>query len=118
MCIVTFSIIKIYHDYKNHVERKPGQILIKLTIEVPGFWLLSGNRKTSGGYQDQNPGQLWFSNLSTLCVLDEGYSRNASCVLNLISTFLLLSQGRYICWWTIRVYRLSSGQYFGTDMMY
>jgi hypothetical protein len=30
-----------------------------------------------------------------LSVPDEGYSRN------LISTFLLLSLGRYLCWWTI-----------------
>ena len=28
---------------------------------------------------------------------DEGYSRNASCALNCISTFSLLSQGRYLC---------------------
>ena len=32
---------------------------------------------------------IWFSNLSTLSVPDEGYSRNASCALNLIYTFLL-----------------------------
>jgi len=31
----------------------------------------------------------WVSNLSILSVPDEGYSRNASCALNLISTFLL-----------------------------
>ena len=30
-----------------------------------------------------------------------GYSRNSSCTLNLISTFVLLSLGRYLCWWTI-----------------
>jgi hypothetical protein len=30
---------------------------------------------------------LWLSNLSTLSVPDEGYSRNALCVLILISTF-------------------------------
>jgi hypothetical protein len=32
---------------------------------------------------------IWLSNLSTLSVPDEGYSRNASCALNLISTFSL-----------------------------
>ena len=32
---------------------------------------------------------IWLSNLSTLSVPDEGYSRNASCALNLIFTFLL-----------------------------
>ena len=32
----------------------------------------------------------WLSNLSILSVPDEGYSRNASCSLNLISTFSLL----------------------------
>ena len=50
-------------------------------------------------------------------VSDEGYSRNASCALNLISTFLLLSLSRYLWWWTIsaRRYHLPS---FGTDMVY
>ena len=38
--------------------------------------------------------------------------RNASCALNLISKFLLLSQGRYLCLWTIcpRVYHVPSSQ--------
>jgi len=31
----------------------------------------------------------------------EGNFRNASCALSLISTFSLLSLGRYLCWWTI-----------------
>jgi hypothetical protein len=31
---------------------------------------------------------IWLSNISMLSVPDEGYSRNASCALNLISTFL------------------------------
>ena len=35
----------------------------------------------------------WLSNLSILSVPDEGYSRNASCALNLISTFLLPDYG-------------------------
>ena len=39
--------------------------------------------------------------LSILSIPGEGYSRHASCTLNLISTFLLLSRGRYLCWWTI-----------------
>ena len=33
---------------------------------------------------------IWISNILALTVPDEGYSRNASCALNLISTFLLL----------------------------
>ena len=33
---------------------------------------------------------IWFSNLSTLSVPDEGYSRNGWCALNLISMFFLL----------------------------
>jgi hypothetical protein len=33
-------------------------------------------------------------------VPDESYFRNASYALNLISTFLLLPLGRYLCWWT------------------
>jgi len=32
---------------------------------------------------------IWFSNILALSVPDEGYSRNAWCALNLISTFLL-----------------------------
>ena len=31
---------------------------------------------------------IWLSNLSTLSVSGEGYSRNAPCALNLISMFL------------------------------
>jgi len=37
----------------------------------------------------------------TLDVPDEGYFRNASCVVDLVSTFVLLWQFRYLCWWTI-----------------
>ena len=37
---------------------------------------------------------IWLSNLSTLSVPDEGYSRNASCPLNLISTLLLRKPGK------------------------
>jgi len=33
---------------------------------------------------------IWLSNLSNLSVPDEGYSRNKSCALNLISAFLFL----------------------------
>ena len=57
---------------------------------------------------------IWLSNLSTLSVLDEGYSKNVSCALNLISTILLLSLGRYFCWWTIspRGYHPPSSQCF------
>jgi hypothetical protein len=36
---------------------------------------------------------VWFSNLSTMSVHDEGDSKNASCALNLISTGLLYSNG-------------------------
>ena len=32
---------------------------------------------------------IWLSNLQTLCVLDEGYSRNASCIPNYISVLFL-----------------------------
>jgi hypothetical protein len=35
--------------------------------------------------------------------IGEGYSRNASVALNLISTFLLISLGRYLYWWTINI---------------
>jgi hypothetical protein len=33
---------------------------------------------------------VWFSNIVALSVPDEGYSRNASCTLNLISMILVL----------------------------
>ena len=33
--------------------------------------------------------------------VDVDYSRNASCAINMISTFLLLSLGLYLCWRTI-----------------
>ena len=33
---------------------------------------------------------IWLSNISILSVPDEGYSRNESCALSLIFTFLLL----------------------------
>ena len=32
---------------------------------------------------------IWISNILALSVPDEGYSRNASCALSMISTFLL-----------------------------
>jgi hypothetical protein len=38
---------------------------------------------------------------SILSVPDESYSRKESCALNPIATYLLLSFGRYLCWWTI-----------------
>ena len=62
----------------------------------------------------------WLSNLSICVVPDEGYSRNASRALNLISTFLLLVLGRYLYWWVIslRKYHPTSSQCFGTDMVY
>jgi len=49
-----------------------------------------------------------------LRIPDEGYSRNAPRALNLISTFLLLSLVRYLCWWTTspRGYHPLSSQCF------
>jgi hypothetical protein len=41
---------------------------------------------------------IWFSSILTLCVPDEGYSRNASCELKYICTSLLESDGQ----WTIQ----------------
>ena len=53
-------------------------------------------------------------------VPDEGYSRNISCALHWISTFLLISLCRYLCWWTIspRGYHPPSSLCLGTDMVY
>jgi hypothetical protein len=41
---------------------------------------------------------IWLSDLSMWSVPDEGYSRNVSHVLSMISTFLL-----WILWWSIIV---------------
>jgi hypothetical protein len=45
---------------------------------------------------------IWLSSLSTLSIPDEGYSRNVSCALNLISTFslLMLRYTRYKFTWS------------------
>ena len=40
------------------------------------------------GFIAPNTLNIWPSNFSILSVHDEGYSRNASCAINLISTFL------------------------------
>ena len=63
---------------------------------------------------------VFLDNLSTLSVPDQDHSRNASCALNLLSTFLLPSLCRYLCCWTIspRGYHPLSSQFFGTDMVY
>jgi len=52
--------------------------------------------------------RLWHSNLlimsvEILSVPDEGYSRNTLYALKSISTFLLLSLGRYLYWWTTSI---------------
>jgi len=44
---------------------------------------------------------IWLSNILALSVPDEGNYLAASCALNLISTFSLLSLGPYIFCWTI-----------------
>ena len=44
---------------------------------------------------------IWLSDVLTLSAPDEVYSGNTSCAFYLISTFLLLSLGRYLCWWTV-----------------
>jgi hypothetical protein len=53
-------------------------------------------------YCSQNVNLFWFSNLSILSVPDEGYSRNASCAIKLISTFVLFvtTIGQMILWGT------------------
>jgi hypothetical protein len=63
---------------------------------------------------------LVFSNNLILRVPNNGYHRNASCAVNLISTFLLLSLGRYHWCWTIsnRIYHPHSSQCFATYMFY
>jgi hypothetical protein len=64
---------------------------------------------------------FWLSSLGLLVLLLSIYNYLAyqSCALNLISTILLLSLGRYLCWWNIspRGYRLPWSQCFSTDMV-
>jgi len=62
---------------------------------------------------------IWRSSLSILSVPDGVCSRNASCALNYISTFVFLSLGLYHCWWTISPYgryHSPNSQCFSTDM--
>ena len=40
---------------------------------------------------------IWLSNLSTFNIPDEGYSRIASCAINLISTFLFYLACLFVC---------------------
>jgi len=54
---------------------------------------------------------------SLFSIPDEGYSRKESCALNPISTYLLLSFGRYLCWWTI-YYHMPSRQWFAWFVRY
>jgi hypothetical protein len=63
---------------------------------------------------------IWVSNLSIFSKPDDGYSRNATCALNVISTFSLPSLGQCVCWWTIkpRGYHPPSSQSFSTDTVY
>jgi hypothetical protein len=55
---------------------------------------------------------LWVWRRENTEVHGDHWWRNASCALNLISKFLLLSLGRYLCLWTIcpRVYHPPSSQ--------
>ena len=55
---------------------------------------------------------LWVWRRGNTEVHGDHWWRNASCALNLISKFLLLSLGRYLCLWTIcpRVYHPPSSQ--------
>lgn len=63
-------------------------------------------------------GHIVFSNLLTLSVPVEGYSRNAP--YGLVCTFWLGWLSRYLCWSTnnTRGYHPPSNQRFGTDMVY
>ena len=57
-------------------------------------------------YWSQNLKIIWLSNLSILSLPDEGYSRNASCAPNLISTFLLnpIDDYNLICKYNITIW--------------
>jgi hypothetical protein len=58
---------------------------------------------------------ILLSNVLTISVLYECYSKYASSTLNKISTYVLLSHDRYLCWWTIcpRLYHPPNSLCFG-----
>ena len=70
-------------------------LLLKIKKANKGRYLIQCSGCVSGItfinciFDCSNTLYILLSNLSTLSVPDEGYSRKASCALNLISTFLL-----------------------------
>ena len=61
---------------------------------------------------------ICLSNILTLSIPDEGYSRNASCAINQISTLLVLSLGRYLSAGGLLIHEsIISSQCFETDMV-
>ena len=84
----------------------PDEGYLTLSLPDEGYFTLS--LPNEGYFTLSLPDEGYF----TLSLPDEGYFtsslpdadyfRNASSVLNYISTFVLLSLGRYLCWWIIR----------------
>jgi hypothetical protein len=85
-----------------------------------GWWFSSGTPVSSIYKTDRTPsekvGQIkwqpflhysvgyllcWCTSMYWILLYFRCYSRHVLYVLNLISTFLLLSLGWYLCWWTI-----------------
>lgn len=56
-------------------------------LEIPNFLFLA----------TKNSEVIWLSNCLALSLSDEGYHRNVSCALSLISTFLLPPKQGYFC---------------------
>ena len=68
------------------------------TLSLPDEGYLTLSLPDEGYFTLSLPNEGYF----TLSLPDEDYFRNASSVFNYISTFVLLSLGRYLCWWIIR----------------
>ena len=67
---------------------------------LPVTWFVAIMFRSFGFAPKDNFEVICLSNLLTLSISDDGYSRNTVCALNYISV-VLLSKGRYFRWWTI-----------------
>jgi hypothetical protein len=115
---VLLFIISLIYNAMSFLLYLPTWLMVALFYDIFIFPSLSWFMKVipeTRLYYPQTLELYDFSNLSFLSVPDEDYSRNASCALNLISTFLLPSLGRYISLWTNHP---SSSQCFVTDVVY
>ena len=77
-----------FSNYNNFCRVRLFIIIIP-AITINSISTMKGKTTLTSIFVNMHNYIIWLSNLSTLSVPDEGYSRNASCALNLIFTFLL-----------------------------